>query len=951
MNVTRYHKVLNMIYQYFQKIMYQSFSKTNEMLKTLFLQYKKDIENKLNVQWHQDLYKIKETLNKKYMSTLEDCNSLHCKTLVNKSLNENWIDQKTIFDSMSIDALVNDDVCFKNDVFDSLSNEIAINDYKCSSLSDSACFMTNAQHTTLTDCFDDCQHHDSNQCIIDDFHWKHCGNEYFEDQEGFNPILPKNQADFTMEDPLIASNTNCVHDILYTNTCISDNDFTAQSIHDIYKVETPIPYMKNAAIHDIFCNFNRYVLNLLRNHWIASFLNEHTLLRNEIDFLPFEKTWSTFKANESYNTLQFNQHYLPHENQSTPTHNHPNYKKISSSYKSLMRSNDNHEKKNKTCMSRNQKHATKYSTCTQTQNTQQPIPSDTRNNRLHSSFVHPINHGPLNQDIFLPSDTTPTTEMLDNTPLVIEDHVKKSKHKALHKLSSSTHFSFVNISKLFPLEKDFCLKIDREKSLLHVRRSILARKREVSIQTSKIFPSYLDQMQRDTHDLKKCLYPHMDQHKNNTDRVEKKQRISLNNNDNLISNYELMLKKKSFDNHYNVATDVPISYFDTRPPCTHQIHTISNHQAHSHSSINTKNVNPCDIVDSHTSTSQNQCSGATNFSDHVDTDVYCLTPSDSHSTTQSPSSKSPKTPSDDRTTILNSSHNNESYLNTQANSTNTTVNSQNLNTNVYDNMGRLQQGIKRCRPDEDDVLSMMMAKRTKTAERISHSSNDTFDVRNIFKTQSMVNHDANFEFDHDQQSRSSKSLFKTKKKKSELNDRQVAENAHVYSHEHDNSIIFNHKLSDSTQDKPWVIYIDGSCKNNGKKDAIAGSAVVFGINDPKNIMGVPPGRATNIRAEIYALILAFEAIPKTQPVIIYTDCKYNIDLLFRYIPHWIRNGKSYQNDANGDLYTRVFDLYRLRVEKHQTLTQIYYTPAHSNHPLNDHADMLAKRAAETMRVN
>ena len=77
------------------------------------------------------------------------------------------------------------------------------------------------------------------------------------------------------------------------------------------------------------------------------------------------------------------------------------------------------------------------------------------------------------------------------------------------------------------------------------------------------------------------------------------------------------------------------------------------------------------------------------------------------------------------------------------------------------------------------------------------------------------------------------------------------------------------------------IYTDGSCINNGKKNAKAGIGVYFGENDKRNVSKRIKGKQTNNTAELKAILKAIKIIKKEDnfkdlDITIYTDSKYSI---------------------------------------------------------------------------
>ena len=78
------------------------------------------------------------------------------------------------------------------------------------------------------------------------------------------------------------------------------------------------------------------------------------------------------------------------------------------------------------------------------------------------------------------------------------------------------------------------------------------------------------------------------------------------------------------------------------------------------------------------------------------------------------------------------------------------------------------------------------------------------------------------------------------------------------------------------------VFTDGSCSNNGRKNAKAGFGVYFGENDPRNVSKRVPSesRQTNNVGEIMALIEVFSILKDELsfkiPIEIYSDSKIAI---------------------------------------------------------------------------
>jgi len=143
------------------------------------------------------------------------------------------------------------------------------------------------------------------------------------------------------------------------------------------------------------------------------------------------------------------------------------------------------------------------------------------------------------------------------------------------------------------------------------------------------------------------------------------------------------------------------------------------------------------------------------------------------------------------------------------------------------------------------------------------------------------------------------------------------------------------------------IYTDGSCINNGKKNAKAGIGVYFGENDKRNVSKKIKGKQTNNTAELKAILKAIKIIKKEDnfkdlDITIYTDSKYSILCATSYGKR--NNDKGWCKPiANKEL---VQKLYR-RFNKYDNIS-LKYIKAHTNnndiHSIgNSMADYLANK--------
>lgn len=107
--------------------------------------------------------------------------------------------------------------------------------------------------------------------------------------------------------------------------------------------------------------------------------------------------------------------------------------------------------------------------------------------------------------------------------------------------------------------------------------------------------------------------------------------------------------------------------------------------------------------------------------------------------------------------------------------------------------------------------------------------------------------------------------------------------------------------SDGDGDDNLYIFTDGGCKNNGRKNAIAGYSVFFTDDEtsnyyPFNTSGLVINDASNQRAELVAISKCFKCILennevfKNKNIIIVSDSIYSINCITKWSANWKLNG-------------------------------------------------------------
>ena len=141
------------------------------------------------------------------------------------------------------------------------------------------------------------------------------------------------------------------------------------------------------------------------------------------------------------------------------------------------------------------------------------------------------------------------------------------------------------------------------------------------------------------------------------------------------------------------------------------------------------------------------------------------------------------------------------------------------------------------------------------------------------------------------------------------------------------------------------IYTDGACIGNPGPGGWA--AILLTENEKKEIFGGEK-LTTNNRMELTATIKALEYCkeqegpqPKLQRIEIYTDSIYVKEGITEWINNWEKNNwktADKKNVKNVDLWKKLKDL------SNSMDVKWHWVKGHSNNPMNDLADELAKKA-------
>ncbi|XP_049758568.1 ribonuclease H1-like [Elephas maximus indicus] len=137
-----------------------------------------------------------------------------------------------------------------------------------------------------------------------------------------------------------------------------------------------------------------------------------------------------------------------------------------------------------------------------------------------------------------------------------------------------------------------------------------------------------------------------------------------------------------------------------------------------------------------------------------------------------------------------------------------------------------------------------------------------------------------------------------------------------------------------------TVYIDGSCKNNGRDGARAGYGNYWGPGHPLNVSERVSGRQTNQTAELRAAHRAIEQAKSQNmdKLIIKTDSEFVVKGVTEWMPNWKQNG--WKTVTGKDVVNRS-DFEKIDQASQGMDIQWEYVPGHRGIRGNEEADRLA----------
>ncbi len=142
------------------------------------------------------------------------------------------------------------------------------------------------------------------------------------------------------------------------------------------------------------------------------------------------------------------------------------------------------------------------------------------------------------------------------------------------------------------------------------------------------------------------------------------------------------------------------------------------------------------------------------------------------------------------------------------------------------------------------------------------------------------------------------------------------------------------------------IFTDGAC--SGNPGAGGWGAILRCRDTEKELSGAAP-ETTNNRMELTAVIEALSALKKECNITLYTDSRYVMDGITKWLPNWKNNNWKTANKKsevkNIDLWQKLDSL----IKGHEI--RWVWVKGHNGHPENERVDKLAREAIQTLKIS
>lgn len=136
------------------------------------------------------------------------------------------------------------------------------------------------------------------------------------------------------------------------------------------------------------------------------------------------------------------------------------------------------------------------------------------------------------------------------------------------------------------------------------------------------------------------------------------------------------------------------------------------------------------------------------------------------------------------------------------------------------------------------------------------------------------------------------------------------------------------------------IFTDGACSGN---PGAGGWGAILRYNDVEKELSGGEANTTNNRMELTAVISALKALKEPCNITLYTDSRYVMDGIEKWIISWKENGWKTANKKSPVKNVELWQELDALREKHEI--RFVWVKGHAGHPENERCDELARNEA------
>lgn len=137
------------------------------------------------------------------------------------------------------------------------------------------------------------------------------------------------------------------------------------------------------------------------------------------------------------------------------------------------------------------------------------------------------------------------------------------------------------------------------------------------------------------------------------------------------------------------------------------------------------------------------------------------------------------------------------------------------------------------------------------------------------------------------------------------------------------------------------MYTDGACSGN---PGPGGWGVLLRHKDVEKELSGGASETTNNRMELTAVIEGLKALKKPCDITLYTDSKYVMEGVTKWLPNWKRNGWKTSNKKGAVKNQELWEELDKLLPLHEI--QWIWVKGHAGHAENERVDTLARQQAQ-----